>query len=50
MENIGRKDLIELLEKLRLKADWRQPNAVRDVLEDLLVLLTDGSTNECWPR
>jgi hypothetical protein len=42
MENIGRKDLIDILERLRLKADWREPDAVRDVLEDLLELLIDG--------
>jgi hypothetical protein len=43
MENIGRKDLLELLEQLRLKADWRESNAIRDVLEKLLELLLDGS-------
>lgn len=44
MENIGRKDLLELLEKLRLEADWRTPDAIRDVLERLLELLIDGAT------
>jgi len=41
MENIGRKDLLILLEKLRLQADWRKPDVVRDVLESLILLLLD---------
>jgi hypothetical protein len=42
MENIGRKDLLDLLEELRMKADWREPDPVRNVLEGLILLLLDG--------
>ena len=39
MDNVGRKELMDLLEEIRLKADWRKPDAVRDVLEKLIILL-----------
>jgi len=43
MENIGRKKLIEMLEKLREKEDWARANVTRDILEELLMLLIDGA-------
>ena len=42
MENIGRKQLLDLLEEIRTKADWRETDVVRDVVEKLIVLLIDG--------
>lgn len=42
MENIGRGQLLDMLEKLRTHGDWRKADTTRDVLEQLLVLLIDG--------